>query len=1220
MSAIVQFNSKASVGRRVVSCQWPLAMLIALALTLATGQSAWAQISQVPLIIQNQIAPNFTFVLDDSGSMQFAFVPSDPARDTITHYLYPPPSALYGVSNYTDYIPTFDDTNVHNLVSRSSENNAIYYDPSVEYRPWSNSDGSPMTDADAENALYNPSDSGKGTLDLTEQQTGYACWFDDGRTNDLSNRYGDPCRGNLTYWPITYYVYDGSGDRLDSNNYTKVQVQIDGSGNDVLMVNGSTTSSVPAPDSVSASTWGVAEVKQNFANWFQYYRSRILTARAGVGSAFARQGGGFRLAYGAINETANDIDGEDWDTLIRGVRDFEGSDRDAFFDFLYSHPIPKEGTPLRTALQDAGNYYERTDARNPWNTDPTSTGGEDLACRQSYSILTTDGYWNGSQPDLRENGVAKENTDGEDGPVINNPNGADYQYIAKDPYEDSYKDTLADTAMHFWRRDLQSNLDNIVPVVPEDPAFWQHMVTFGVSFGLTGTLNPETDLSSLSDGSLEWPDPTDTEDAERIDDLWHAGVNSRGGFLSAKDPQGFAEQFTELLEGALARTEGSAAAIATNSGQIDTDTRLYQARFESTRWSGDLMTFGLTTDGSIDADNDGDIDDDVIWRASDHVPSASNRSIYTYDPGNTQGIPLEWTSLTSSQQTALDTDRSGTNDGEGQERLAYLRGDTTKELQEGGPYRNRFVKSDGSINVLGDIVNSSPFLASKRDFGYQVLPGTEGADYVDYRFSDLYTDRPDMIYVGANDGMFHAFNAGDPNTAGSDPGEGTEEFAFVPSSVFDHLSDLTSPKYTHRYYVDESPRKIDAYFDHDGDGAEEWRSVVISSTGAGGKSVFALDVTDPENFSEGDVLWEYTHSDLGFTMNRPTIARLPDGDFYALFGDGYDNTTIDGSGNTVVDGDGSATAKLFIVNLSDGTTKKIIDTQAGSSSDPNGLSTVVPIDYDDDRIVDIIYAGDLEGNLWKFDVSSSNTNNWDVANSSGGSPAPLFQAEGPNGETQPIVVRPEVVEDPEDGVRTILFGTGKAYEVGDLNVGSDPDVYTSYAIRDTGSIVTRSDLLEQTIESETTQSGETYRFVSNNSVSSSAREDGWYIDLKLSGGSAEGERVVTQTVVRGNRAIFVSQVPPANDCEFAGTSWLYEVNAFSGARLQEPVFPDGNPVNGDYPSAIRKDDVITRPTVLEAGGDTELKFMSRSSGGIEIQEETDSIDADYGRSSWRQLQ
>ncbi len=1000
-------------------------VLAALALTLATGQSAWAQISQVPLIIQNQVPPNFTFVLDDSGSMQFAFVAADPAMDTFTHYLYPPPSSLYGVSNYTEYVPTHDDSNVHNLVSRSAENNAIYYDPNAVYKPWSNSDGSSMTAADPGAALYNPSDSSKGSLDLTTQQTGNACWFDDGGSNDLSNLNGNPCTGDLTYWPITYYVYDGSGDRLDSANYTKVQVQVDGAGNDVLVVDGSTVSSVDAPDAASSSTWGVAEVKQNFANWFQYYRSRILTARGGVGSSFARQGGGFRLAYGAINETSTDIDGETMDTLVRGVRDFEGTDRDAFFDFLYNHPIPQAGTPLRTALQDAGNYYERTDDQNPWNTDPTSSGGNDLECRQSYSILTTDGYWNGSEPSLRDNsGVAAENTDGEDGPTINNPNGADYQYTAQDPYEDGVGNTLADVAMHFWRRDLQPDLNNVVPVVPEDPAFWQHMVTFGVSFGLTGTLNPETDLSDLSDGTIEWPDPTDTEDAERIDDLWHAGVNSRGGFLSAKDPEGFTAEFTDLLEGALARTEGSAAAVATNSGQIDTDTRLYQARFESSRWSGDVLAFGLTSSGAIDADGDGNIDDDAIWRASNHLPAASSRNIYTYDAGNTQGIPFEWSSLTSTQQTALDTDRSGTDDGEGQSRLAYLRGDTSQELQNGGDYRNRFVKSDGSINVLGDIVNSSPFLASKRDFGYQILDGTEGEDYVDYRFSSVYDDRPHMLYVSANDGMIHAFNAGDPTTGGAEPAEGDEEFAFVPNSVFDHLSDLTSPNYTHRYYVDESPRKVDAYFDHDGDGTETWRSVLIGSTGAGGKSVFALDVTDPENFSQDDVLWEYTDAELGFTIGRPTIARLPDGDFYALFGDGYDNTTTDSSGNTVVDGDGSATAQLFIVNLNDGTTKRIIDTQTGSSSDPNGLSSVVPIDFDDDRVVELIYAGDLEGNLWKFDVSDTDSSQWAVANKSSGSPAPMFEAEGPNGETQPIVVRPERPEHQQRPVRSLRDGPG----------------------------------------------------------------------------------------------------------------------------------------------------------------------------------------------------
>lgn len=138
--------------------------------------------------------------------------------------------------------------------------------------------------------------------------------------------------------------------------------------------------------------------------------------------------------------------------------------------------------------------------------------------------------------------------------------------------------------------------------------------------------------------------------------------------------------------------------------------------------------------------------------------------------------------------------------------------------------------------------------------------------------------------------------------------------------------------------------------------------MLLGSAGAGGKSVFALDVTDPTQFVTSSVLWEFTSADMGYTIPQPTMGQLADNSWVALIPNGYDSAEQEG--------------KLVVLDLKDGSAVNVLQTNASLSGKLNGLSTPVPVDLDGDRKTDLLYAGDLLGNLWRFDVRSSDSTDW----------------------------------------------------------------------------------------------------------------------------------------------------------------------------------------------------------------------------------------------------
>ena len=252
-----------------------------------------------------------------------------------------------------------------------------------------------------------------------------------------------------------------------------------------------------------------------------------------------------------------------------------------------------------------------------------------------------------------------------------------------------------------------------------------------------------------------------------------------------------------------------------------------------------------------------------------------------------------------------------------------------------------------------------------------------------------------MLFVGANDGMLHAFRGSD----------GVESFAFIPRSLLPTLGVLAAPSYGHRYYVDGPLTESDAFW------GGAWRNLLVGSTGAGSRAVFALDVTSTTSMNAGNVLWELDSTqqpELGHVLAPVEVGLMKNGKWAGVFGNGYASA--------------AGRAQLFVVDLQTGAVIRRIDT--GVAGD-NGLGGVRLI-RDGNQVIVGAYAGDLKGNVWKFDLSSTSAANWKVG--IGG--AALYTTKDSNGLAQPITAAPALVAHPRGG-NMVLVGTGKLFEEGD---------------------------------------------------------------------------------------------------------------------------------------------------------------------------------------------
>lgn len=578
---------------------------------------------------------------------------------------------------------------------------------------------------------------------------------------------------------------------------------------------------------------------------------------------------------------------------------------------------------------------------------------------------------------------------------------------------------------------------------------------------------------------------------------------------------------------------------------------LYRTEFDAETWTGKLIkeTLDLQTNTL-----------DKAWEAS--IP-ASGRKVYMANASGDDLQSFSYSLLSGRTHNGVDLQASlDRNDGLGIQRVNFIRGETGH-----ASFRKRTV-------LLGDIVNSSPVLVDGAQYLPYLADQVDGqAQYAD--FAATTKNRAAMIYVGANDGMLHGFDAE----------SGEEKFAFVPTPVIENLYKLTQSDYVddatdvnrslHQYYVDGSLSVADVYLNN------EWRTVLVGTLGAGGRGAFALDITDPDNI---DLLWEFTvdspaskasedaSSDLGHVFGAPVISRLHNGKWGVLLNNGY-NSPNAASGN----------AALFVLDVADGDVMyRLI---ANNAAGHNGLSAVKAADNNGDGIADYAYAGDLQGNMWRFDLfgtkASSGTDPFNKALVSAGakvsySGKPLYQAVDPSGKTQPITVQPNLVRHPSSKGYIVVFGTGRY--LADTDKVAPHSMQSMYGIWDANTLgesvnitssLTRANLLAQNFTYQAVEQigddgkkvSHTIRLLSENQPSwwtdncqsSPGAQCGWYLDLGIDGAAA-GERMVDTMEVRGEVLFFSTRQPSDDPCMSGLDAWNYGINPATGGRTSFTVF------------------------------------------------------------------
>ena len=1152
-------------------------------------------LSDSPMFLTNPVEPNILFMVDDSGSMDWGLMTSENSgiMNLGCEYYYAQPAAD---NDYTWVVPTEAALIAQGVAAPyggvwrawNSDYNKVYYDPAVTYTPWpgESANGNIYTDSNPVAAPIDPYVTGGGTVNLAVAGT-----YDT-----------DYCAGTLPMFTVNNFIPARYQRWVD----TDTDGVVDAEDAHVLVEITPTTLIYPGSanrrDCAAAPVCTYAEEIRNFANWFTYYRKREYVAKAAYGQVIA---GASNSRMGLVtlhnNATVNNA-------ITSMNIDPRSGAKESLLDSLYEMQA-SGGTPLRTSLDNGGKYLS-CEANSFFGTCPAlpaSTGGE---CQQNFTVLMTDGFYNGDFTGLG-------NTDGDDDSIWDSANTG--------PFGDTSSDTLADIAMEYYEDDIRPGIaNNLLPppgAVDENTA--QHMVTYSVAFGVEGavTAMPPNDTDAFT-----WPAPI--TDPARIDDLRHAAFNSRGEFHSAQNPG----QLVSSLRGALRSIQsriGSSASVAFNTGSLSTNSEVYLALFNSEQWNGDLVAFGLDPET-------GDISPSAKWSAGTRLTtrnlSTDPRTILTYD--GTDGTAFVWDKLTTTQQADFRTSASGTLDNEatGMARHGHMRGDRACEFSS--PATCYYDDGVDVFNVkslrerngrLGDIVHSGPVYVGGPESNWPDVapfPGATGTTYTEFR--EAKAMRPGVVYVGGNDGMLHGFRQTD----------GKEILAYVPNELYstgisDGLHYLSDPAYSHRYSVDLRASVADAYVKTSTSGGTSWKTVLVGGLRGGGRGLFALDVTDPGLFTEAGsgpaktVMWEFTSADdadLGHTFSRPSIVPM------------------EGSGNTirwaVVVGNGyndlgSGEAKLFVLFVEeglDGTWTSGSDyieitTGVGSATDRNGLSTPAVIDTDGDGLADRAYAGDLAGNMWAFDLSGSNSGNWNVAYKQGTTPKPLFNA--PAGQqitSTAVIVRNKEMPTASNNMPNtlVMFGTGQYLVTGDITT---TNVQTMYGVWDDGSKdLDRTDLVQQTISLGATTGGAIGRTLSSNSVNY-LYTNGWYIDLPDS-----GERIVTDPVIRGNLVFFNTMRPDTNPCEAGGRGWLMVADWRNGGRPEtisfdlngDGLLTDLDEIGGEPAAGVEIVGIPTSPVNL---ANKHYTSTTQTTGGSTI-EITDIVKVDgpkTGRLSWEEL-
>jgi len=1006
------------------------------------------------------------------------------------------------------------------------------------------------------------------------------------------------------------------------------------------------------------------EEKINYANWYTYYRNKNLVMKAALGQAImgisqneSSQPFTGRTGFAILNDfnrlrTIGGIPGNPRrDGVGKIITQIESNEER--FDLLNDiYQIPANGsTPLRSTLVRAGEYFSASgtpnnDAvRNLFGQvelhDTSETVATDSpilreelggSCQKNYSVMFTDGQWTEFRRDRNFQ-------------FIDADSNGDSEWDSDASFTGGISNSLADVAMDYFERDIAPNVPD--EVVNNDSRFdgrpipHQHMITMGISFGVEGDIpftNERNDFpfDPLADG-FDWGN-------DKTDDLAHAAWNSRGSFYSASDANDLVNVFNDILNIA-SQTQVTTASASLSTSRVDAGddggSYSYRSFYDTVANHGDVLSYVLDNNNTPSLDDDTYVFDQSrgSWSANDRLSSAINNGVSARQI-ITQGAngAIAFTAnnadaLKEAQRTDLLTNITDISEEEYlTAAINYIRGVDNQTLG----FRSR-ANIDGEnnaveYNLLGPILNSPALYIDGSADGYP--DAIEDEPYSTYAATkaELY-DGNELIFAGANDGMLHAFraNAVDPNNSSPNFGDGggDEVFAYIPSPdlLTNELNETMVTGFTNKAYVDGAMVSADVFVE----GA--WATYLVGALRTGGQGIYALDISNPEDLKTAEsnaseiLKWEFTHPQLGNTFGQPQIAKMNgivDGQssWVAIFGNGYgvnDNCERD---ITEAASPECGTASLFIVDLETGqeinipTSNNIgsVNMQSTSidkCSDPlsncNGLSSPAIVDIDNDSIVDRIYAGDLHGNMWVFDVSSSTTSDWSS------NVKRLFSAcENNNcGVKQPITARPVVTRHPtqlpsaDNNINLMVyFGTGQYIDSNDL---ADENTQSFYGVWDDGDNTFDLDtgnLVEQEITVNTATGGLTYRTLTTNPVNYSAsgndKRNGWYINLPGEPGDL-GERVIFNAIPIDNVIYFITVNPGSNACSGGGSSFIMGVNAATGGNAVVDVFDGfGNSSTTTGEAGIKVDGIVTGASVVEDADGNKRLVISDSNPEVPL--------------------
>ncbi len=1147
-----------------------LKIISGLLLAVLTCTAAALEPTQQPLLTRaSAVAPNLLILFDDSDSMSYghlytAAIRSDPVRwygsnATAQEMLY-----LSG-----DHRPL----NADSYAYCSPDINKIAYHPDKRYQPMKKVDGTLETKGSVAQML------GELAANTTAMKNCKFEWFG-------------------VKYPVVYRHIN----KYFINDVTKYDAL-------AIIPGRAYVKATKRSDCANATYCTYEEEIQNYANWWFYHRTRLDIFKTALSHAITAAPDSLRLGYAGINQFSSSANVAMAPVPLgfkfshAEVPLMGETSRHLFYKILKQQGT-SPGTMSNLALVRAGLFFARNDSDGPWGTwpnpysltqaSPATTGSTEAktshaSCRRSYAMLATDGYYS----ELYNIGEKDSLT----GSPVPHPRGGSYVYQPVAPYSSPHYG-MADIAMHFWREDLRPDLPNNVDPIkgdPGDPAFWQHLNFMAVTLGLDGTLErTKQTLDAIKAGSTSWPAPAVISPTS-MDDIWHATINGRGDLINATDAEEMTQAFSTLVSGIL-RASATQGGVSASTVSLTSGTKKFIPVFTTGQWSGNLIAAALDAKTGKELDSPlwqvETTDKDTKEELTNTLGPHADRNIFVGTGDTTpRAVPFKYADMS----TAL-RDRVSTTDAANL--INYLRGDRTYETGANDIYRKRAF-------VLGDIVNSNPtFVGPDIDQGYGKLANKTNADsYISY----LGTKRAraeGLIFIGANDGMLHAFRESD----------GKEVFAYVPHAVMPQLHKLARKDYEHRYFVD-GPTSQGDFQRPNG----VWNTAVLVSAGAGAKSVFAINATT-NKLRASSVMWE-VHSgmagfeEMGNVLAEVRMGRRNGGIHYAFFGNGYYSA--------------SGKAQLFVVDMNTGALVTVLDTKAGDNNGLGGVELVL----DDNNIVVGAYAGDLKGNLWKFDMRSSDPNDWKVSTN------PVFKAKTSTGAVQPITASPLSIKHPQGG-RVVVLGTGRFFDAADVTT---KDVQTIYGVRDkeafadmnSTSIDGVSTLIKQELitkqdssrvvtafDDTTSTHTVTYYEVSVNPINWSVN-NGWYFNQPFS-----GQRMVYPVTSFVHGLAKVDTIAPESQsgdpCTAAtpGTGYNYIIDILTGGSPQG-AFLDTNGDNvvdsKDISASGYSTSIDGRDQVLQVGTGGDYVIVDSSGGSQRLCAGCGGTTKIVKRRSWQQL-